>query len=115
MQLDDVTRALDNRISASPYGRLIGGIAMAGRQTRGLGLILGSIEEPLSHVYGGSQATAVVRFGDGYLAFGHVNGGCCDGGFTTESVLSLASSVRCHSPGRCPRSHDSDVATDPVG
>lgn len=44
-----------------------------------------SIEEPLPHVYGGSQASAVVLFRDELLAFGGVNGGCCDAGFSTDT------------------------------
>jgi hypothetical protein len=50
------------------------------------------MEEPLPHVFGGSQANAVVVFGDGLLAFGGVNGGCCDGGFSQDTHAVIWSS-----------------------
>lgn len=43
------------------------------------------IDEPLPHVFGGSQATAVVEFRGSLLAFGNVNGGCCDASFSTDT------------------------------
>jgi hypothetical protein len=48
-------------------------------------LRVAEMEEPLPHVFGGSQANAVVAFRDGLLAFGGVNGGCCDGGFSADT------------------------------
>ncbi|MBI3750235.1 MAG: hypothetical protein HY263_01095 [Chloroflexi bacterium] len=41
--------------------------------------------EPLPHVYGGSDVRGAVQFGDGYVAVGEVNGGCCDGSFSTDT------------------------------
>ena len=51
------------------------------------------IDEPLPHVFGGSQASAVVRFGDRLLAFGGVNGGCCDGSFSTDTHAAIWTSI----------------------
>ena len=41
--------------------------------------------EPLPHVYGGSDVAAAAKAGDLYVAVGSVNGGCCDGAFSTDS------------------------------
>lgn len=54
---------------------------------------LGTVEEPLPHVYGGSQVKAAVGFGGRLLAFGHVDGGCCDDSFSTDSRMVVWSSV----------------------
>lgn len=44
-----------------------------------------TIDEPLPQVFGGSMATAVVAFGNSLLAFGGINGGCCDASFSTDT------------------------------
>ena len=41
--------------------------------------------EPTPHVYGGSGVAAAVAFRGAYVAVGGVNGGCCDGGFSTDT------------------------------
>ena len=43
------------------------------------------IPEPLPHVYGGSDIVGAASIGAGYVAVGSVIGGCCDGGFSTDS------------------------------
>ncbi|MEO8272897.1 MAG: hypothetical protein ABI620_02360 [Chloroflexota bacterium] len=55
-----------------------------------------TIDEPTPHVYGGSTATAVVEFRGSLLAFGGVNGGCCDGSFSTDTHAVVWSSVDGH-------------------
>jgi hypothetical protein len=44
-----------------------------------------TIDEPLPHVFGGSMATAMVAFRGSLVAFGSVNGGCCDASFSTDT------------------------------
>lgn len=51
------------------------------------------IQEPLPHVFGGSMATAVVEFRGSLLAFGGVNGGCCDASFSTDTHAVVWSSA----------------------
>jgi hypothetical protein len=44
-----------------------------------------TIDEPLPEVFGGSMASAVVAFKGSLLAFGGINGGCCDGSFSADT------------------------------
>lgn len=44
-----------------------------------------AVPEPLPHVYGGSMVEAAISFRGAYLAVGFVNGGCCDGSFSTDT------------------------------
>ena len=41
--------------------------------------------DPTPHVHGGEWARAVVEFKGAYYAFGFINGGCCDGGYSTDT------------------------------
>ncbi len=41
--------------------------------------------DPTPHVYGGEWAADLIAYRGGYLALGFINGGCCDGGFTTDT------------------------------
>lgn len=41
--------------------------------------------DPTPHVYGGEWAADIVAFNGGFVAVGFINGGCCDGGFTTDT------------------------------
>lgn len=41
--------------------------------------------DPPPHVYGGELAADMIAYKGGYLAVGGINGGCCDGGFTTDT------------------------------
>jgi hypothetical protein len=41
--------------------------------------------DPTPHVYGGELAADVIAYKGGYVAVGGINGGCCDGGFTTDT------------------------------
>ena len=41
--------------------------------------------DPTPHVYGGEWAADVIAYEGGYIAVGFINGGCCDGSFTTDT------------------------------
>jgi hypothetical protein len=41
--------------------------------------------DPTPQVYGGEWAADVIAYKTGYRAIGFINGGCCDGGFTTDT------------------------------
>ena len=49
--------------------------------------------DPAPHVYGGEWAADVIAYKGGYLAVGFINGGCCDGGFTTDTRAVVWSSA----------------------
>jgi hypothetical protein len=43
------------------------------------------IPDPTPHVFGGESVSGVVAFKGGYLAVGGINGGCCTGGYSTDT------------------------------
>ena len=49
--------------------------------------------DPTPHVYGGEWAADVISYKGGYLAVGFINGGCCDGSFTTDTRAVVWSSA----------------------
>jgi hypothetical protein len=49
--------------------------------------------DPLPHVYGGEWAADVIAYRGRYVAVGFINGGCCDGGFTTDTRAVVWSSA----------------------